>query len=94
MQFAYKTQHSTASCSVVYLENLQYYRQNGSQVFSCLLDVSKAFDRIHYGKLFNMLFERIYQLLLFVLYLIVTVDNNLELCGIHVIQTTSACQTG
>ena len=27
-------------------------------------------------------------------YLIVTVDNNLELCGIHVIQTTSACQTG
>ena len=42
----------------------------------------------------NMLFERIYQLLLFVLYLIVTVDNNLELCGIHVIQTTFACQTG
>ena len=28
MQFAYKTQHSTALCSVVYLETLQYYRQN------------------------------------------------------------------
>ena len=27
-------------------------------------------------------------------YLIVTVDNNLELCGIHVMQTTSACQAG
>ena len=58
MQFAYKTQHSTALCSVVYLETLQYYRQNGSQVFSCLLDASKAFDPIHYGKLFNMLFDR------------------------------------
>ena len=31
---------------------------HGSQIFSCLLDVSKAFDRIHYGKLFNMLVDR------------------------------------
>ena len=58
MQFAFKTQHSTALCSVVYLETLQYYRQNGRQVFSYLLDASKAFDRIHYRKLFNMLFGR------------------------------------
>ena len=58
MQFAYKSQHSTALCSVVYLETLQYYRQNGSQVDSCLLDASKAFDRIHYGKLFNILLSR------------------------------------
>ena len=58
MQFAYKSQHSTALCSVVYLETLQYYRQHGSQVYSCLLDASKAFDRIHYGKLFNILISR------------------------------------
>ena len=58
MQFAYKSQHSTALCSVVYLETLQYYEQNGSQVYSCLLDTSKAFDRIHYGKLFNILISR------------------------------------
>ena len=58
MQFAYKSQHSTALCSVVYLETLQYYRQNGSQVYSCLLDASKAFDRIHYEKLFNILISR------------------------------------
>ena len=54
MQFAYKSQHSTALCSVGYLETLQYYRQNGSQVCSCLLDASKAFDHIHYWKLFNI----------------------------------------
>ena len=58
MQFAYKSQHSTALCSVVYLETLQYYRQNGSQVYSCLLDASKAFDRIYYGKLLNILIGR------------------------------------
>ena len=59
MQFAYKTQHSTALCSVVFFKTLPYYRQNGSQGFSCLLDASKAFDRsIHYEKLFNMLIGR------------------------------------
>ena len=58
MQFAYKSQHSTALCSVVYFETLQYYKQNGSQVYSCLLDASKAFDRIHYGKLFNILINK------------------------------------
>ena len=58
MQFAYKSQHSTALCSVVYFETLQYYQQNGSQVYSCLLDASKAFDRIHYRKLFNILISR------------------------------------
>ena len=58
IQFAYKTQHSTAVCNDVYLETLQYHRQNGSLVFSCLLDASKAFDRIHYGKLCNMLIDR------------------------------------
>ena len=58
MQFAYKLQHSTALCSVVYLETLQYYEQNGSQVYSCLLDASKAFDHKHYGKLFNILISR------------------------------------
>ena len=54
MQFAYKSQHLTALCSVIYLETLQYHRQNGSQVYSCLFDGSKTFDRIHYGKLFNI----------------------------------------
>ena len=35
MQFAYKSQHSTALCSVVYLKTLEYNKQNGSQVYSC-----------------------------------------------------------
>ena len=40
------------------LETLQYYRNSGSNVFSCLLDASKAFDRVHYGKLFNILLSK------------------------------------
>ena len=42
----------------MYLETLQYYRNCGSNVFSCLLDTSKAFDRVHYGKLFNILLSK------------------------------------
>ena len=51
MHFAYKTQHLTALCSVIYLETLQYCRENGCQVFSCLFESSEAFDRNHYSKL-------------------------------------------
>ena len=45
---------------MVYLETLQYmyYKQNGSQVHSCLLNASKVFDQIHYSKLFNILISR------------------------------------
>ena len=31
---------------------------NNSNVYSCLLDASKAFDKVHYGKLFNILLNR------------------------------------
>ena len=58
MQFGFKQKHSTVICSLIYKEVISNYIQNGSNVYSCLLDASKAFDRIHYGKLFNHLLER------------------------------------
>ena len=87
---------SLSLCKVVYLETLQNYRQNGSQVFSCLLDASKAFDRMHYVKLFNMLIDRKLpnrQILFFVFYLKGTIGNNLELCRIHVRYTDYFCMS-
>ena len=39
-------------------ELIDNYNRNGSNVYSCLLDASKAFDKIHYGKLFNVLLEK------------------------------------
>ena len=30
--------------------NINQYINNGSDVYSCLLDASKDFDRVHYGK--------------------------------------------
>ena len=43
MQYAYKDNHSTTLCSLMYLETLPYYRNSGSNVFSGLLDAPKAF---------------------------------------------------
>jgi len=58
MQFGFKRQHSTIMCTAIYLETINYYINNNSNVYSCLLDASKAFDRVHYGKMFKILIDK------------------------------------
>ena len=36
-------------------EVISHYLNNESCVYTCLLDISKAFDRVHYGTLLNIL---------------------------------------
>ena len=50
-------------CSLIYKEMITQYINNGSDVYSCLLDTSKAFDRVHYGKLFRILSSYLFILL-------------------------------
>ena len=40
------------------LRILYHYVNNGSNVYDCLLDASKAFDRIHYGKILSILLSK------------------------------------
>ena len=58
MQFGFKDNHSTIMCSLVYKETINYYLNHGNTVYSCLLDASKAFDMVHFGRLFNLLIKR------------------------------------
>ena len=37
---------------------MDYYVRKGGNVYSCLLDLSKAFDKVHYGNLFKLLIVR------------------------------------
>ena len=58
MQFGFKANHSTVMCGLVFHERMNFYFKNGSNVYSCLLDASKAFAKVHYGKLFRILLDK------------------------------------
>ncbi len=52
------------------LETISHYKYNGSNANVLLLDATKAFDRVHYCKLFKLLIDKgmsplVIQLLIF-----------------------------
>ena len=53
MQFGFKSNHSTVLCTAIYMETINHYVNEGSNVYSCLLDA-----RVHWGRLFKILIER------------------------------------
>ena len=58
-QFGFKSNSSTMLCSTMLIETIQYYDENGRQPFYVLfLDASKAFDRVCYSELFNILLDK------------------------------------
>ena len=58
MQYAYKPCHSTNLYTAVLKEIIDIYVRKKSNVYCCLFDASKAFDKVHYGELFNVLLSR------------------------------------
>ena len=45
-------------CTMVLKETISYYIKHQSSVYCTFLDASKAFDRVHYCKLFRLLIKR------------------------------------
>ena len=43
----------------IYKEVVNHYLNGGSNVYSCLLDASKTFDRVNYRTLFRLLLKKI-----------------------------------
>lgn len=58
MQFGFKAEHSTTMCTYVLNETINYYNEGGSNVHAVFLDASKAFDKVHYVKLFRLLLSK------------------------------------
>ena len=59
MQFGFKNNHSIGLCTAVYIETINYYMNEGSDVYSGLIDTTKAFDRVHWGGgTFSLLIEK------------------------------------
>ena len=49
-QFGFNITHTTVLCTAVYIETINHYMYKGSDVYSCFIEASKAFDRVHWGK--------------------------------------------
>ena len=58
MQFGFKRSSSTSHALHCMKQTVNYYVNNGSRVFCCFLDASKAFDRVVHSGLFLKLIER------------------------------------
>jgi hypothetical protein len=56
-QFGFKKDHSTSLGCAVLKRVVDYYRANGSYVFACFLDLSKAFDSVNHVSLFKRLVD-------------------------------------
>ena len=58
LQFGFQGGTSTSMCSWALNSVIDYYNSAGSPVYSCTMDLSKAFDFVDFCKLFSKLRER------------------------------------
>ena len=57
LQFGYQTGVSTSMCTWLAVETIEYFNRNGSDVYTCLMDMSKAFDTVRHSLLFQKLLD-------------------------------------
>ena len=58
LQFGYQRGNSTTMCSWVVREVIDHFVRNNTPVYSAVLGASKAFDKIAFSKLFELLIQR------------------------------------
>ncbi len=58
LQFSFKAGHSTVMSSLAMKEVINYYWNRHSKVYVTLIDASKAFDRVRYDRLVDLLYKR------------------------------------
>ncbi len=58
LQFAFRENSSTTQCTWLSKEVIAHYNNKGSDVYSWLLDCSKAFDKVKHSDLFDRQLKR------------------------------------
>ena len=73
LQFSYQNKCNTAMCTWLVIESTDHFLWNGSDVYSCFMDMRKAFDMVKYSTLFKKLMGRklspIFMRLMLVMYI-------------------------
>ena len=59
LQFGFQKKNSTTMCTWTVTETVNYFLNRDTPVFSCFLDLSKAFDLVSFSNLFSKLRDRI-----------------------------------
>ena len=55
LQFGFQKKNSTTMCSWTVVETINFFNNRNTPVFTCFLDLSKAFDLVEFAKLFRKL---------------------------------------
>ena len=58
LQFGFQKGCSTVQCTWAVHETIYHYLRNDSEVYCCLFDFSKAFDKVNFDCLFQKLLDR------------------------------------
>ena len=57
LQYGYQAGASTTMCTWTAIESVSYFLRNGSNVYSCVMDMTKAFDLVKHSQLFRKLID-------------------------------------
>ena len=58
LQFGYQENTSTSMCTWLVVETVEYYLRHGSNIYACVMDMTKAFDNVKHSTLFRKLDEK------------------------------------
>ena len=58
LQFGYQANVSMSMCTWTAVETITHFIRNGSDVFTCLMDMRKVFDTVKHSVLFNKLLKQ------------------------------------
>lgn len=58
LQFGFQRKTSTNMCTWLVVESIDYFQRNGSDVYACVMDMSKAFDHVRHSTLFWKLIKK------------------------------------
>ena len=58
LQFSYQKDCSTTMYTWLVVESVSYFLRNGNEVFSCFMDMKKAFDMVKHSLLFQKLINK------------------------------------